>query len=76
MTHAVAELLEASRKLSNDQRRELAQAIWESVDDENWKPSREALDEVRRRRAEYLSAPSEAVSSEKMWAQINELKAT
>ncbi len=74
MTHAVAELLEASRQLTDDQRRELAQAIWESVEDQNWKPSRAALDEVRRRRAEYLSVPGETMSSQEMWAQIDGLK--
>lgn len=74
MISVAAELLEASRKLTVEQRRELAQAIWESIEEQGWSPSRQAMDEVRRRRAEYLAAPETAVTSEMMWAQIDELK--
>jgi putative addiction module component (TIGR02574 family) len=73
---AIVDLVEASKALSVEERKALANAIWESVSgDTNWRPSQAALAEVHRRLEEHDRHPGSAVSGEEMQQRLEQLRA-
>lgn len=78
MTRTLEELLEASRGLDPVERIELAEALWDSVADNQvaWQPSAEVLTEVRRRQTESLTDPDRLVSADDMEKRLKALRSS
>jgi putative addiction module component (TIGR02574 family) len=75
MSPTVTELVEASKALSVEERKALADAIWESVSvEEGWRPSEATLTEVHRRLEAHDRDPGSAVTWQEMQQRLEQLR--
>lgn len=75
MTDSMQAILDASRALSIEERRALAEAIWDTISlEDDWRPSDAVLAEVHRRLEEHDRDPSTAVSWDEMQMRLQRLR--